>query len=168
MNIDLRTIARTAVIAALAIAFQALNLRQPITGPGINAILYVASIYISPVSGVLIGLLTPWIALTTGIMRLTPAVPVIMAGNATLALVSGYLSRYNRYVGMGLGALSKYVVMTLGIKYLIARGTQIPAPAYASLTVTQLITAVTGAVLASLILRGLERFGSNGHGRIPS
>ncbi len=122
MRLDLQTIARTAVIAALAIAFQALNLRQPITGPGINAILYVASIYIGPVSGLMVGLLTPWVALLTGIMRLAPAVPVVMAGNAVLALVSGYVARFNRYLGMGLGAVCKYAAMTLGIKYLIARG----------------------------------------------
>ncbi len=168
MRLDLRTIVRTAIIAALAIAFQALNLRQPITGPGINAILYIASIYIGPVSGVLVGLLTPWIALSTGIMRLAPAVPVIMAGNAVLALVSGYLDRYNRYIGMGLAAVAKYTVMTLGIKYLIAGGTQIPAPVYASLTITQLLTAVIGAVLASIILHGLGRFGDKGHEHIRS
>ncbi len=163
MRLDLQTIARTAVIAALAIAFQALNLRQPITGPGINAILYVASIYVGPVSGLMVGLLTPWVALLTGIMRLAPAVPVVMAGNAVLALVSGYVARFNRYLGMGLGAVCKYATMTLGIKYLIARGTNIPAPVYASLTITQLFTAITGAILASVILAGLGRFGTKGH-----
>ena len=136
MNMDLRTVARTAVIAGVAIAFQALNLRQPITGPGINAILYVASIYIGPVSGALVGFLTPWIALITGIMGFAPAVPVIMAGNASLALVSGFLHRYNRYLAMGLAAFAKFIVMTLGIRYLMAHGTQVPAPAYTSLTIT--------------------------------
>jgi hypothetical protein len=66
---------------------------------------------------------------------------------------------------MGLAALGKFAVMTLGIKYLIAQGTQVPAPAYTSLTVTQLITALAGAVVASVVLGGLERFGGNGHGR---
>jgi hypothetical protein len=168
VRLNLQTIVRTAVIAALAIAFQALNLRQPITGPGINAILYVASIYIGPVSGLMVGLLTPWVAFMTGIMRLAPAVPVIMAGNAVLALVSGYLARFNRYLGMGLGAVCKYAAMTLGIKYLIARGTNIPAPVYASLTITQLFTAITGAILASVILAGLGRFGTKGHDDISA
>lgn len=164
MRIDLRTVVRTAVVAGIAIAFQALNLRQPITGPAINAILYVASIYVGPVSGILVGCLTPWIALVTGIMGFAPAVPVVMAGNATLALVSGLLHRYNRYLAMGLGALSKFAVMTLGIKLLIAQGTQVPAPAYTSLTVTQLVTALAGAAVASIVLGGLERFGGNSHG----
>lgn len=164
MNMDLRTVVRTAVIAGVAIAFQALNLRQPITGPGINAILYVASIYIGPVSGAIVGVLTPWIALLTGIMRFAPAVPVIMAGNVTLALVSGYLHRFNRYFGMAFAAALKFAVMTFGIKYLIAQGTQVPAPVYTSLTITQLITALAGAVVASIVLRGLERFGGNRHG----
>lgn len=168
LKLTLQTIVRTAVLAALAIAFQALNLRQPITGPGINAILYVASIYVGPLSGLMVGLLTPWVALLMGIMRLAPAVPVIMAGNAALTLASGYLARVNRYLGMGLGAVCKYAVMTLGIKYLIARGTQVPAPVYGSLTITQLVTAITGALLASVILAGLGRFGTKGHDDIPT
>jgi hypothetical protein len=126
LNRDLRTIVRTAVVAGIAVAFQALNLRQPITGPGINAILYVASKYIGPVSGAFVGLLTPWIALITGIMRFAPAVPVIMAGNVTLALASGYLQRYNRYFAMASGAVLKFAVMTLGIRYLTAQGTPSP------------------------------------------
>ncbi len=167
MNIKLRDIVRTAVVAALAVAFQALNLQQPITGPAINAILYVASIFIGPMSGLAVGLLTPWIALITGIMKLAPAIPVIMAGNSILALVSGYFSKHNRYAAMGLAALLKYIVMTLGVKILIARGASIPTPVYSSLTLTQLVTAISGAVLAAVVLRGLEQFEGR-NGRISS
>ncbi len=157
MKIRLSDIVRTGVLAALALALQAMNLPQPVTGPGVNAVLFVASMYAGPLSGVLIGLLTPWVALVTGLMKLAPAVPVIMAGNVTLALVAGYLGKINRYVGLAAASVLKFGVMTLGIRYLLSTGTRIPAVAYTSLTLTQLFTALGGAVVAAAILAALGK-----------
>ncbi|NLA60864.1 MAG: ECF transporter S component, partial [Firmicutes bacterium] len=95
MRLEVRRLVYTAVLAALAVAFQLGTLPQAFTGPAINTILYVASIFVGPFSGVIVGFITPWVALMTGIMKLAPAVPVIMIGNASLALVSGYGSRLN-------------------------------------------------------------------------
>ncbi len=157
MKIKVADVVRTGLLAGLAVALQAMNLPQPVTGPGVNAVLFVASIFVGPFAGVFVGVLTPWVALMTGIMKLAPAVPVIMAGNVTLALVSGYLSKYNRYLAMGAASVLKYGVMTLGIKYLMSAGTKIPAAAYASLTITQLFTALGGAVVAAAVLAALLR-----------
>lgn len=157
MKIQLSDIVKTGILAGLAVALQAMNLPQPVTGPGINAILFVASLYVGPLSGAFIGLVTPWVALLTGIMRLAPAVPVIMAGNVTLALAAGYLDRVNRYFAMGAASLLKFGVMTLGVRYLVSIGTKIPAVAYTSLTVTQLFTALGGAVAAVVILAALSK-----------
>lgn len=160
MKLTLQDVVRTAVVAGLAVAIQALNMSQVITGPAINAILYVAAIFIGPISGLMVGLVTPWVALLTGIMKVVPAVPVIMLGNAVLCLVAGYLDRYNRYLAMGLAAVCKFLAMTAGVKVLIGRGTNIPAPVYSMLTVNQLVTALLGGVLASIVLIALERFDS--------
>ena len=48
MKITLQTVSRVGLLVALALALQALGLPQPITGPGVNAVLYVASLYIGP------------------------------------------------------------------------------------------------------------------------
>jgi hypothetical protein len=88
---------------------------------------------------------------------LAVAVPVIIAGNVTLALVSGYLSRFNRYVAMLAAALAKFGVMTAGIRYLLSTGAKIPPVAYTSLTVTQLFTALGGALVAAVILVALPK-----------
>lgn len=157
MRIRVVDVVRTGILAGLAVALQAMNLPQPVTGPGVNAVLYVASLYVGPLAGVFAGLVTPWVGLMTGIVKLVPAVPVIMAGNVTLALASGYLSRFNRYVAMGVAGVLKYGVMTLGIRYIISTGAKVPPVAYASLTITQLFTALGGAVVASVILAALER-----------
>ncbi|HHX28673.1 MAG TPA: ECF transporter S component [Firmicutes bacterium] len=162
MRLGVRRLVYTAVLAALAVAFQLGTLPQAFTGPAINANLYVSSMFVGPLSGVIVGLITPWVALMTGIMKLAPAVPVIMAGNASLALVSHYVGRWNKYAGLALAAVVKWAVMTLGIKYLISAGTTIPPAAYASLTLTQLFTALGGAVVAGIVLEALARFK---HGR---
>jgi len=157
MKLDVRKLAYTAVLTALALAFQLGSLPQPVTGPAINAVLYVSSIFVHPLSGVLVGFITPWMALVTGIMKLAPAIPVIMAGNASLSLVAGY-GRVNKYVAMGLAAVVKWAVMTLGVRYLLSTGTNIPPAAYTSLTITQLFTALGGAVVAAIVLEALARF----------
>lgn len=149
---------RTAVLAALALAFQSLGLHQYITGPVINAILYVAALFISPWTGVAVGIITPWAAFLVGIMKFAPVIPVIIAGNVSLALVSGYVGRYQKHLGLGLAAVVKFLVMTGGIKYLIMTGTKVPAPVYAAMTLTQLFTALIGAVVALAVLEGLKTF----------
>lgn len=136
MKIRLQDVVRTGILAALAVALQAMTLPQPVTGPGINAVLFVASLYVGPLAGACVGIITPWVALLMGINKLAAAVPVIMLGNVTLALVAGYTAKFNKYVAMALAAVLKFAVMTLGIKYLMSTGTNIPAAAYTSLTIT--------------------------------
>ncbi len=157
MKVRVIDIVRTGILAGLAVALQALNLPQPVTGPGVNAVLFVASLFVGPLAGVFVGLVTPWVGLLMGLVKLAPAVPVIIAGNITLALVSGYLGRFNRYIGMGAAAVLKFAVMTLGIKYLISTGAKVPAAAYTSMTITQLFTALGGAVVAAAVLAALLR-----------
>lgn len=159
MRIGVRQLVATSVLAALAVAVQVLGLPQPVTGPAVNAVLYVASLYVGPLSGIFVGLITPWAALLAGIMKFAPAVPVIMAGNASLALTAGLVGKRSPYVGMALAALVKYGVMTAGIRYLVSNGTAIPALVHASLTTTQLVTALAGAVVAALVLQGLKKRG---------
>jgi len=153
---------RTAVLAALAVAFQSLGLHQYITGPVINAILYVAALFISPFSSVAVGIISPWTAFLFGITKFAPVIPVIMAGNVSLALVSGYLGRYQKHAGLAVAAVVKFLVMTAGVKYLVMTGTRVPAAVYAAMTLTQLFTALIGAVLALIVLEGLKAFEARG------
>ncbi len=88
---------------------------------------------------------------------LAVAVPVIMAGNVSLALFSGYVQKLNKYAAMAGAAFVKWGVMSLGIKMLISGGKKLPAPAITSLTITQLYTALGGAVVAALVLAALDR-----------
>lgn len=161
---QLRTWVRVALLLALALAVQSARLGQAVTGPLINAILLLAGAYTGMAGGVLVGLITPWVALTMGIMRLAPAVPVVMAGNAVLVIVFVLVrnlvkSGWGDYLGAGLGAVAKYVTMTVGLTVLVAPRVRVPPPAMFALTTMQLYTALGGALLAVLVIKTLSRTG---------
>jgi len=164
MKIDTAFLTRTALMAALAVAFQSLGLQQFITGPVINAVLYTSVGLVGTLSGVLVGLITPWVALVTGILKFPPVVPVVIAGNLTLALVFGILKRTNTYLAALAAAVAKYVVMTAGIKILLAQQVPLKPPVIASMTVVQLYTALGGAVISLIAMRSLQVFKPRRHG----
>ncbi|MGB9866655.1 MAG: ECF transporter S component [Bacillota bacterium] len=158
-KLGLTTLARAAVMLGLAIAIQSLSLSQWVTGPAINAILSVASASIGWAYGALVGCLTPWMALVMGILKFAPAAPVVMAGNVTLCLAFGLLYRANKYAAAGVASLLKFLVMTAGMRLIIARSVKVPAAVMASLTVTQLYTALIGTGVALILLQALGKTG---------
>ncbi len=162
MKIELKSMVQTAVLLALALAVQSAGLGQMITGPVINAILFVTSALVGPVFGVIVGLITPWVALTTGIMKFAPALPVIMAGNAALVLTFYFLwavlsksfhTRPACWIAACSAAVVKYAVMTAGVKLILAPNIKVPPVLVTTLTVNQLFTALIGALLAALIIQ---------------
>lgn len=157
MKIPTQGIVKTGLLAALAIALQMMHLPQPVTGPGVNAVLLITAVLVGPFAAALVGVLTPWVAMLSGIMPLAAALPVVIAGNVTLALTAGYLCRVNRYAGFGVAALVKFTVMSIGVKVLVSRGTNIPTAAFAALSTTQLVTALAGGVVALAVLAALQR-----------
>ena len=83
--INVKWLARTAILLALTLAFQMIGLPQPVTGPAVNAMLLISGTYVGALGGIIIGLLTPLIAFARGILPppLAPMIPFIMLGNAT-------------------------------------------------------------------------------------
>ncbi len=158
MRIDTRFLTRSAIMVALAVGFQALGLQQPITGPVINAILLVTSDVVSPLSAALVGLITPWVAAATGILKVPVVLPVIIAGNLSLVIVFALFKRLNRLVAGVLAAIVKYGAMTAGIKLMLARNVPLKPPIIVAMTLTQLYTALGGVVLALAVIKGLEAF----------
>lgn len=153
---SIRWITRTGLLLAVALVVQNLRLAPPygqlITGSVINAVLILAVSMVDTWAGVGIGLLTPWVALVTGIMGLPFMVPFIMAANATLALVYGLLRRRNRLLAGVAGSLAKYGFFVLTTNYLLQLfGKQLPPPAVAAFGITQLGTALVGVLLALVI-----------------
>ena len=153
MRIEVRTITRTAILLGIALAIQLAGLQQTVVGPGVNAVLLLATALVGPVAGILIGITTPWVALLVGIMKFAPALPVIIVGNVTLVVAFHLIRRFNQVLGAGAAAVAKYLVMALGIRLLIAAAVPVPPPAVLALTISQLWTALGGAAIALLVLR---------------
>lgn len=157
MKVELKQLTRTAVILGIALAVQALRLPQQITGVVINALLFTAAMVIHPLAAVAIGLITPWIAVVTGIMGLVFMAPFIMAANASLALAFWLFRRQGDFVAMAMGSLAKYGVFALSVNVLLGLiGRQLPPPAVAVFGLTQLVTAVGGGLLALVISQTLK------------
>lgn len=159
MKISTQVVTRSAFILGLAIAVQMVKLPQPVTGPVINALLFLATALVGPVSAVLIGLCTPVVAFVFGIMPFAPAMLIIILGNASLALTYGILAK-RQLLAFGAAALVKFAVMSAAVWYIVPglMGIKVPAKVAATLTTPQLFTALGGAVLAFIILQAMERF----------
>ena len=166
----LKLLVRTSLLLALALAVQSMRMPQMVTGPVINAVLILAvALGGGVISGMLVGAITPWVAVMTGIMVFAPVAPVIMVGNITLVIIFAVVTRTvpshtGDFVAAVVAALGKFVVMFLGIRFLVAPNVPLPPPAIVMLTTTQLYTALIGGILAVTIIKilgRLERFSGN-------
>jgi len=152
MKISLNTLTRTAILLGIALAIQALRLPAQLTGIAINAILFSAAMLIHPLAGIVIGLITPWIAVVTGIMALAFMAPFIMAANATLVLLFWVFKDKSQFVAVISGALGKYAFFILTTNILVGIiGKQLPPPALVVFGLQQLVTAVAGGLLALIV-----------------
>ena len=177
MQKNLTYITYFSIYFALTLVIQMLGFPQPITGPLINMMLFLAVMHLGPGAGVLLGIFTPLVALWRGELPifLAPMVPFIMIGNALLVL-GFYLAttklrlwrqRAGRNwrlaragVGIVSGALLKFVFFLLGIGLvmpLMIKDPAIQKVASTMLSFAQLITATIGGVLALVVLHFLQK-----------
>lgn len=182
-----KQITQTALLLAICIASQFLkNLSVYLTGPVVNAVLLIALLTVGLVPALIIAIITPVTAFfITGspIMAAMPAMfPVIMLGNAILVLVTFVFSkktenRISLYIGMGLGSICKAAFMWIMTSFVVfplfsnnlagflPKPEALPkvlAAAKLTFSVTQLITALTGSILAAIILVPLRKYMKNG------
>ena len=148
---------QAALLLALALGLQSLHLPQVITGTVINTVLLVGAVLVTPWGGATIGLLTPVTALLLGQLNpiLAPAIPFIMAANASFALVFGFGRRVNLYLAAVLAAFLKFGLLAAAVRFVLA----LPKPVTLALQAPQLVTALAGVVVATLALEALAAAG---------
>lgn len=158
----IRWVSRTAVLFALTLVIQLLGLPQFITGPLVNAFLLLATMMVGVSSGMVIGLFTPWVAFSRGILPapMGPMIPFfIMLGNVTLVIVFFLITtrRENNigFLGLGIfiGSIAKYLVLSQSVAFLVS----VPPPVAKMMQFPQLITALVGGVIAIVIKQALGR-----------
>ena len=164
MKISTKKIALTAVLLALAIASQFMkSFSVYFTGSIINLILFMAVLFAGVGCASIIAIVTPVTSfLITGspIMAAMPLViPAVMIGNEVLVLVVGVLKKIPLSIRLAIACVVKAAVMGLLITLIIipvfgpASGLPEKALAAAKITfsLTQLITALIGGIIACII-----------------
>lgn len=139
---------RTALLLALTLTIQAFRLPPAATGPLVNFMLALSVMMVGTAGGVLIGFITPWIALSAGILPapLAPAIPFIMAGNVVFCLLIGVFPRRVWLLSLGvvLGAVFKFAVIGGAVTYVLS----LPPVLSQALMFPQLTNALLGGFVA--------------------
>lgn len=140
------------IIFILIATFAPLLKQQMITGPIVNATLFLSTIYLGSQAGIMVGLIPSIISLSTGLLSLplAPMVPFIMVSNAILILTFSYLKNKNFWLAVIIGSFLKFA-------FLYSTSLIILPKLSFMMSYPQLITALIGGVIAFSITKIYER-----------
>ena len=160
-------ITRTAAMLALLIVLQAAtkNLGQFVTGSCVNAVLAAATLIGGFASGLIVAVVSPFLAFLLGIgPKLIEVVPAIAIGNLALVLIlwaikgDGALNRVIKWIAASVG---KFLVLYLLVIQLLCRVMTLPEKMIATFSTMfswpQLVTALIGSGIMLLILPILQK-----------
>lgn len=160
-------ITRTAALLALLIVLQAAtkNLGQFVTGSCVNAVLAAATLLGGFASGLIVAVVSPFLAFLLGIgPKLIEVVPAIAIGNLALVLIlwaikgDGALIRVIKWIAASVG---KFLVLYLLVIQLLCRVMTLPEKMTATFSTMfswpQLVTALIGSGIMLLILPILQK-----------
>ncbi len=152
-------------LAILAVYLPTIIHSQPITGSLVNMSLILAVFLVGPLEAVLLGLMPSVFALASGLLPLplTPIVPFIMAGNAILVGIYYYLGRKNFGIAIAAAGFGKFLFLYAVINLLISflpNGKQM-LPLVSMMGWAQFLTAVSGGILAYIILSLVKKLKKN-------
>ena len=149
-----------ALLAATVLAPLAIR-SQAITGTFVNAALFAATVILGPASAILLGLIPSIIAFASGTLPapLAPMIPYIMLGNTALVVVFHYARRKSAFLGIGLAALFKFILLYGAAYFWVSKILPVKiAPALlAMMGWPQLFTALAGGLAAYTFLRGIRK-----------
>jgi len=171
-NVDFLTIEKSTFLNSAKYAFKFILLlgvvtmaplfrQQIITGPIVNATLFISAFLLGTPSAILIGLIPSVIALSVGLLPvvLAPMIPFIMLGNTILIVTFGYLKERNYWLGVISASVLKFIFLfsTTSIVIDLLLKKEIASKVAIMLGWPQLITALVGGLIAYLFLRGIKR-----------
>ena len=134
---------------------------QGLTGPIVNAMLFIAVIMLGSQSAILVAVFPSTIALATGLLPaiLAPMIPFIIIGNIILVLTFDLFRKENFWLGVGVASFLKFLFLwspsSVVIELLIKK--DLANKVAMMLSWSQLITAVAGGVLAYIFLKKIKR-----------
>ncbi len=167
MNIQEKTlvISKTNIVSLVqflvllsAAIFAPLAHSQIITGTIVNATLFIAAVTLGLEGAIMIGILPSFFALLAGTLpaALMPLIPFIILSNTLLVITFIYLKKTNYWLKAVAAVGLKFIFLSsvsFFVINLLFKG-KIAVVAATMLSWPQLITALSGAALAGLVLKG--------------
>lgn len=148
-----RVVTATQFIAIVGIAtIVPLFHQQAITGPIVNATLFVAALMLGSRLAIFVGLIPSVIALSVGTLPapLAPMVPYIMLSNALLILSFGALREKNYWMAVAVASFLKFAFLFASSSVVIGllMKQELAQSVAAMMSYPQFLTALLGGVLA--------------------
>lgn len=148
-------------MVVLAVLFPLFPLRE-ISGPLVNALLFIAVVILGVRNALLICFLPSIISVSVGILPLValPLVPVIILGNVLLVLLFNYFYKKNFWLGVVSASLVKFIFIYSLATLLVAEFISSPQLAKIvgqTMGYLQLISALLGGVIAWVFLKFIKR-----------
>lgn len=170
MNSKTRYFTRLAILLAFTLIVQMLGIPQPVTGPLINLVLFLTVLLLDIKAAVLVGLLTPIIALWRGQLPsiLAPMIPFIMLGNAVLVILFGLgikilknlkVSFFFNLAGVVMSSFFKFLIIYSSAHLIVPLlfGFHFSEKILVMMALPQFITALAGGLVALGIFNFLRR-----------
>lgn len=174
MNKKIRWIVETAIFLALLLILQTVT--KPfgtiVTGSTVNFVLIAATLMTGMSSGLIVAIVSPFLALVLGIVPLPIYfVPAIAFGNAILVLAYGLILRkankenkklWQWIVALVVSSVAKFLALYVSVLNIVVpimtavKGVPAKAPA-AIFSVQQMLTAAIGGVLAILVVPAVNK-----------
>jgi hypothetical protein len=150
-----------AFLLALLILMPFLIHSQWITGPTVNAALFIAAVILGPSRAILLGLMPSTIALGSGLLPfvLAPMVPFIMLGNVILVLAFYYLYKRNYFLALGVASFLKFAFLHQTVTWIMSRYLEQKFVGVLSVMMSwpQFFTAVVGGLVAYAFLKPIKK-----------
>lgn len=134
---------------------------QPITGPIVNATLFVSVVLLGTSEALLVGLIPSVIALSVGTLPavLAPMIPFIMLSNAVLIIVFALIRKSNYWAAVILASLLKFLFLlaTSSVVINLLLKKEVATKVAAMMSWPQLLTALGGGLLAFIFLKVIKK-----------
>ncbi len=148
------------LLTGIAVTAPLLGFQQAISGPIINAVLFISVVLLGVRGAILIALVPSLIALSVGLLPpvLAPMIPFIMTSNAILILAFSYLREKNYWLAIISASLMKFLFLwgtsLIVIDLLLKK--EIASKVAMTMSWPQLLTALAGGLIAYLFLKSFK------------
>lgn len=178
-NKSLRRMTQTAMMLAVTLLMQYMAglmpipagpLRTLLIGSLVNLCLFVTAWMVSWQGGVLVGILTPLVALWIGQLPVPHMFPIVALANAAMVTVCVLVGRRHRYAGVAAAAVVKTVILWVLVVWVFvpfllpsiglpeAKVSAMTTMLSVNFTWPQLVAACVGGIVSVPVMKPLERF----------